>query len=70
MEANHLSDSRDLRVGQSLLIPVSYTYASLGGAESGFGRDVERAARLAAVRMAGMVGHGDLGLRNPSRHDA
>jgi len=37
MEANHLSDSRDLRVGQSLLIPGSYSYASLGGSENARG---------------------------------
>ena len=70
LEANHLSDSRDLRAGQSLLIPGSYTYASLGGAEGGSGAmwNVPRASRQFA--MAGMVGHGDLGLRNPPRHDA
>jgi len=47
LEANHLGDSRDLRVGQSLLIPGSYTYASLGGAESASGTmwNVPRAPR-------------------------
>ena len=55
LEANHLSDSHDLRAGQSLLIPGSYTYASLGGAESGSG------ARCGTCRAPRGSSHGRYG---------
>ena len=71
LEANHLSDSRDLRVGQSLLIPGSYTYASLGGAESSSGAmwNVPRAPRQFAWPLwSGTVTSG-FGMRHGTMHD-
>ncbi len=71
LEANHLSDSRDLRVGQSLLIPGSYTYASLGGAESALGAmwNVPRATRQFAWPVwSGTVTSG-FGMRHGTMHD-
>ena len=71
LEANHLSDSRDLRAGQSLLIPGSYTYASLGGAESGSGAmwNVPRASRQFAWPVwSGTVTSG-FGIRHGTMHD-
>jgi lipoprotein NlpD len=71
LEANHLSDSRDLRVGQSLLIPGSYTYASLGGAEtvSGAMWNVPRASRQFAWPLwSGTVTSG-FGVRHGTMHD-
>lgn len=71
LEANHLSDSRDLRVGQSLLIPGSYTYASLGGAESASGAmwNVPRAPRQFAWPLwSGTVTSG-FGMRHGTMHD-
>jgi len=71
VEANHLSDSRDLRVGQSLLIPGSYTYASLGGAESTSGTmwNVPRAPRQFAWPLwSGTVTSG-FGMRHGTMHD-
>jgi len=71
VEANHLSDSRDLRVGQSLLIPGSYTYASLGGAESASGTmwNVPRAPRQFAWHLwSGTVTSG-FGMRHGTMHD-
>jgi murein DD-endopeptidase MepM/ murein hydrolase activator NlpD len=70
LEANHLSDSRDLRVGQSLLIPGSYTYASLGGAESASGAlwNVPRASRQFAWPLwSGKVTSG-FGMRHGAMH--
>jgi murein DD-endopeptidase MepM/ murein hydrolase activator NlpD len=70
LEANHLSDSRDLRVGQSLLIPGSYTYASLGGAESASGAmwNVPRASRQFAWPLwSGKVTSG-FGIRHGAMH--
>jgi murein DD-endopeptidase MepM/ murein hydrolase activator NlpD len=70
LEANHLSDSRDLRVGQSLLIPGSYTYASLGGAESASGAlwNVPRAPRQFAWPLwSGKVTSG-FGMRHGAMH--
>jgi murein DD-endopeptidase MepM/ murein hydrolase activator NlpD len=72
LEANHLSDSRDLRVGQSLLIPGSYTYASLGGSESATGSaiwNVPRASRQFAWPLwSGTVTSG-FGMRHGTMHD-
>jgi murein DD-endopeptidase MepM/ murein hydrolase activator NlpD len=73
LEANHLSDSRDLRVGQSLLIPGSYTYASLGGIESSAPSstmwDVPRASRQFAWPVwSGTVTSG-FGIRHGTMHD-
>ncbi|HVA40191.1 MAG TPA: M23 family metallopeptidase [Candidatus Binataceae bacterium] len=71
LEANHLSDSRDLRVGQSLLIPGSYAYASLGGGESAPGAmwNVPRAARQFAWPVwSGTVTSG-FGMRHGTMHD-
>jgi lipoprotein NlpD len=71
LEANHLSDSRDLRVGQSLLIPGSYTYASLAGAESASGTmwNVPRAPRQFAWPLwSGTVTSG-FGMRHGTMHD-
>jgi len=73
LEANHLSDSHDLRVGQSLLIPGSYTYASLGGGEgSAPGStmwDVPRAPRQFAWPVwSGTVTSG-FGVRHGTMHD-
>lgn len=72
LEANHLSDSRDLRVGQSLLIPGSYTYASLGGIESAPGStmwNVPRASRQFAWPVwSGSVTSG-FGMRHGTMHD-
>ncbi len=72
LEANHLSDSRDLRVGQSLLIPGSYTYASLGGIESAPSStmwDVPRASRQFAWPVwSGTVTSG-FGMRHGTMHD-
>jgi murein DD-endopeptidase MepM/ murein hydrolase activator NlpD len=71
MEANHLSDSRDLRVGQSLLIPGSYSYASLGGSDGGRGAmwNVPRAARQFAWPVwSGRVTSG-FGMRHGTMHD-
>jgi murein DD-endopeptidase MepM/ murein hydrolase activator NlpD len=72
LEANHLSDSRDLRVGQSLLIPGSYTYASLGGSESAKGSaiwNVPRASRQFAWPLwSGTVTSG-FGMRHGTMHD-
>jgi murein DD-endopeptidase MepM/ murein hydrolase activator NlpD len=71
MEANHLSDARDLRVGQSLLIPGSYTYASLGGGESAAGAmwRVPRASRQFAWPLwSGTVTSG-FGMRHGAMHD-
>jgi lipoprotein NlpD len=70
LEVNHLSDSRDLRVGQSLLIPGSYTYASLGGAESSSGAlwNVPRAPRQFAWPLwSGTVTSG-FGMRHGAMH--
>ena len=71
LEANHLSDSRDLRVGQSLLIPGSFSYASLGGAESASGVmwNVPRATRQFAWPLwSGTVTSG-FGMRHGTMHD-
>lgn len=72
LEANHLSDSRDLRVGQSLLIPGSCTYASLGGSESALGSamwNVPRAARQFSWPVwSGSVTSG-FGMRHGTMHD-
>jgi murein DD-endopeptidase MepM/ murein hydrolase activator NlpD len=72
LEANHLSDSRDLRVGQSLLIPGSYTYASLGGIEGASGStmwSVPRASRQFAWPVwSGSVTSG-FGMRHGTMHD-
>ncbi len=71
LQANHLSDSRDLRVGQSLLIPGSYTYASLGGVESAPGAiwSVPRASRQFAWPVwLGTVTSG-FGMRHGTMHD-
>jgi lipoprotein NlpD len=71
LEANHLSDPRDLRVGQSLLIPGSYSYASLGGAESASGAmwNVPRATRQFAWPVwSGTVTSG-FGMRHGTMHD-
>jgi murein DD-endopeptidase MepM/ murein hydrolase activator NlpD len=71
LQANHLSDSRDLRVGQSLLIPGSYTYASLGGPESNLGSmwNVPRAPRQFAWPLwSGTVTSG-FGMRHGTMHD-
>ncbi len=73
LEANHLSDSHDLRVGQSLLIPGSYTYASLGGLESSTPGstmwDVPRASRQFAWPVwSGTVTSG-FGVRHGTMHD-
>jgi len=72
LEANHLSDSRDLRVGQSLLIPGSYTYASLGDVESAPGStmwNVPRASRQFAWPVwSGTVTSG-FGMRHGTMHD-
>ncbi len=71
LEANHLSDARDLRVGQSLLIPGSYGYASLGGAEP-YGDalwNVPRASRQFAWPVwSGNVTSG-FGVRHGTMHD-
>jgi murein DD-endopeptidase MepM/ murein hydrolase activator NlpD len=71
LDANHLSDARDLRVGQSLLIPGSYSYASLGGAESTMGAmwNVPRATRQFAWPVwSGAVTSG-FGMRHGTMHD-
>jgi murein DD-endopeptidase MepM/ murein hydrolase activator NlpD len=72
MEANHLSDPRDLRVGQSLLISGSYTYASLGGTESASSStmwNVQRASRQFAWPLwLGTVTSG-FGMRHGTMHD-
>ena len=71
LETNHLSDSRHLRVGQSLLIPGSYTYASLGGAESALGAmwNVPRATRQFTWPLwSGKVTSG-FGMRHGTMHD-
>jgi murein DD-endopeptidase MepM/ murein hydrolase activator NlpD len=71
LAANHLSDPRALRVGQSLLIPGSYTYASLGGGESGFDAmwNVPRAARQFTWPVwSGTVTSG-FGMRHGTMHD-
>ena len=71
LAANHLSDSRDLRVGQSLLIPGSYTYASLVGGESAAGAmwNVPRASRQFAWPVwSGAVTSG-FGMRHGTMHD-
>ena len=72
LEVNHLSNARDLRVGQSLMIPgsYSYTYASLGG-ESAAGAmwNVPRAARQFAWPVwSGTVTSG-FGMRHGTMHD-
>ena len=72
LAANNLSDSRELRVGQSLLIPGAYSYASLGGAESaasGAMWNVPRASRQFAWPLwSGAVTSG-FGLRHGTMHD-
>ncbi|HTQ24094.1 MAG TPA: LysM peptidoglycan-binding domain-containing M23 family metallopeptidase [Candidatus Binataceae bacterium] len=71
LEANHLSDSRDLRVGQSLLIPGAYSYASLGGAQSGLSEiwNVPRASRQFAWPLwSGELTSG-FGMRHGTMHD-
>jgi lipoprotein NlpD len=72
LDANHLSDSRDLRVGQSLLIPGAYSYASLGGsAESSADTlwDVPRAPRQFGWPVwSGAVSSG-FGMRHGTMHD-
>src|SRR3984893_17752880 len=71
MEANHLSDSRALRVGQSLLIPAPYSYASLGGFDSARAAiwNVPRAARQFAWPVwSGRVTSG-FGMRHGTLHD-
>ncbi len=71
LEANHLSDPRDLHVGQSLLIPGAYGYASLGGAEP-YGDamwNVPRASRQFAWPVwSGNVTSG-FGVRHGTMHD-
>jgi lipoprotein NlpD len=72
MDANHLSDSRDLRVGQNLLIPGTYSYASLGGsAEGGTDTlwDVPRAPRQFGWPLwSGALSSG-FGMRHGTMHD-
>jgi lipoprotein NlpD len=72
MDVNHLSDSRDLRVGQSLLIPGAYSYASLGNsAESATDAlwDVPRAPRQFGWPLwSGAVSSG-FGMRHGAMHD-
>lgn len=72
LDANHLSDARELRVGQSLLIPGAYTYASLGGAEraaAGALWNVPRASRQFAWPLwLGEVTSG-FGMRHGTMHD-
>jgi lipoprotein NlpD len=72
LEVNHLSDSRDLRVGQSLLIPGSYAYASLGVGESATGNsmwNVPRASRQFSWPLwSGTVTSG-FGIRHGTMHD-
>ncbi len=71
LEANHLSDARDLRVGQSLLIPGSYSYASLGGAESASGAmwNVPRATRQFAWPLWSGTVTSCFGMRHGTMHD-
>jgi lipoprotein NlpD len=71
LDANHLSDSRDLRVGQSLLIPGAYAYASLGGGEGGAAGmwNVPRASRQFAWPLwSGELTSG-FGMRHGTMHD-
>jgi len=71
LDANHLSDSRDLRVGQSLSIPGAYSYASLGGAQSGSNEmwNVPRASRQFAWPLwSGELTSG-FGMRHGTMHD-
>jgi len=71
LEANHLNDSRDLRVGQSLLIPGAYSYASLGGAQSGLSEmwNVPRASRQFGWPLwSGELTSG-FGMRHGTMHD-
>jgi len=73
LEANHLSDARDLRVGQSLLIPGAYGYASLGGDASEYSAEnmwnVPRASRQFAWPIwSGNVTSG-FGVRHGTMHD-
>ncbi len=71
MEANHLGNSRDLRVGQRLLIPGAYAYAALGGAGHAPGAmwNVPRAARQFAWPVwSGTVTSG-FGMRHGTMHD-
>jgi murein DD-endopeptidase MepM/ murein hydrolase activator NlpD len=71
MEANHLSDARELRVGQSLTIPGTYSYASLGGSGGVPGSmwNVPRAARQFAWPVwTGRV-TSPFGMRHGAMHD-
>lgn len=71
MEANHLSSPHDLQVGERLLIPGSYAYASLGDADRGPGTmwNVPRAARQFAWPVwSGTVTSG-FGMRHGTMHD-
>lgn len=71
MTANHLSDARDLRVGEVLTIPGSYTYASLGPSDGLPGSlwNVPRASRQFAWPVwSGTVTSG-FGMRHGTMHD-
>ena len=72
MQVNHLSNSRDLRVGQRLLIPGTYAYAALGGVGHAPGRtmwNVPRAARQFGWPVwSGTVTSG-FGMRHGTMHD-
>jgi murein DD-endopeptidase MepM/ murein hydrolase activator NlpD len=69
LEANHLSDARDLRAGQSLLIPGAYADASLGGGGADAMWNVPRAARQFTWPVwSGTVTSG-FGMRHGTMHD-
>jgi murein DD-endopeptidase MepM/ murein hydrolase activator NlpD len=68
MAANGLSDARDLRVGQSLVIPGSYRVGS--GSEAGVHRYIgERASRQFMWPVAQGVVSSGFGIRNGAMHD-
>jgi lipoprotein NlpD len=71
IEANHLDDPRELRVGQILTIPGTYSYASLGGSQGGVRSmwNVPRASRQFAWPVwTGTVTSG-FGMRHGAMHD-
>lgn len=71
MATNHLSDARNLRVGETLTIPGHYSYASLGSADNAQAAlwNVPRAPRQFAWPVwSGTVTSG-FGMRHGAMHD-
>ena len=70
MQANGISDPRELRVGQTLTIPSSYRAASIGGASRGVNPYIgERESRQFLWPVAQGVVSSGYGIRNGVMHD-